>query len=239
VKALEGGYNEMMPPVEERVDRLEAIFGQFMVQTSLAILRLERAGERMERTTAEMKKQAEEDRGEWNARFEKDREEWNARFEKDRREWNKRWGELANKLGTVVEDIVAPNIPRIARQYFGCAEIEDFMIRRRVTNKKDRSRRREFDAIAVCQDVVILNETKEFPKMIYVEEFVQFLRNGEVYEYFPEYEGKKLILVLSSLYLPEDAVNYLTKHGVYAMAMSDDVMEILNFEQVQASAGIE
>jgi len=35
---------------------------------------------------------------------------------------NKRWGELANKMGTVVEDIVAPSIPRLAREIFACGE---------------------------------------------------------------------------------------------------------------------
>ncbi len=34
------------------------------------------------------------------------------------------------------------------------------MIRRWVRNKKDRSKRREFDVIAVCGENVIINETK-------------------------------------------------------------------------------
>ena len=34
---------------------------------------------------------------------------------RERREMNKRWDELANKMGTVVEDIVAPSIRRLAR----------------------------------------------------------------------------------------------------------------------------
>jgi len=59
---------------------------------------------------------------------------------------NSQWGELANKMGTLVEDIVAPNLPRIAAEYFGCVEIEDFMIRRKVRNKKDRTKVKEFDA---------------------------------------------------------------------------------------------
>ena len=31
------------------------------------------------------------------------------------------WGELANKMGTVVEDIVAPSVRRLAREVFECA----------------------------------------------------------------------------------------------------------------------
>ena len=35
-------------------------------------------------------------------------------------EMNKRWGELVNKMGTIIEDIIAPNIPTIAQRYFKC-----------------------------------------------------------------------------------------------------------------------
>ena len=30
-------------------------------------------------------------------------------------EMNKRWGDLANNMGTVIEDIVVPNIPRLLK----------------------------------------------------------------------------------------------------------------------------
>ena len=71
----------------------------------------------------------------------------------DRKRMNKQWGELVNKMGTVVEDI---------------------------------------------------------------------------FDYFPEYKGKKIIPVFSSLYLSEDIVKYLSKNKVYAMAMNEDTMDILN-----------
>jgi hypothetical protein len=109
------------------------------------------------------------------------------------------------------------------------------MVRRKVINKKDRSKRREFDVIAVCQDTVILNETKEYVKIAYIDQFVQFLQSGEFYDYFPEYQGKALIPIFSSLYLADDIVTYLTKHGIYAQAMSEEAVDLLNFKQVQAA----
>ncbi len=81
----------------------------------------------------------------------------------DRKRMNEQWGELVNKWGTLVEDMVAPNIPRIAREYFGWSDIEDFMVRRKVRNKKDGAQRREFDVIAVGEHQVIINETKSLP----------------------------------------------------------------------------
>lgn len=150
----------------------------------------------------------------------------------DRKRMNKQWGELANRLGTIVEDIVAPNIEGVAARYFGCGELDDLMVRRKRRNSKNRSQRREFDVIAVCGDRVIFNETKSTPRMNYVTEFIEFIKSGEFFDYFPEYRGFRLIPVFSSLYLPEDVVQVLTASGIYAMAMSDDAMDLLNFDAV-------
>lgn len=140
----------------------------------------------------------------------------------------KQWGELANKWGTVIEDIVVPNIPEIAKHYFNCDEFDDFMIRRKKKNTKDKSQIREFDVIAVCEDRVILNETKSTPRMSYIDDFIDFLNKKEFYEYFPEYKNKKLIPIFASLYLSDDIVNYLSKNNIYAMALKVEIMDILN-----------
>ncbi len=167
------------------------------------------------------------------ADFKSETLEFQRNSEKDRREMNKRWGELANKMGTIVEDIVAPNIPRILKEYFGCDEkdIMDVSIRRRVSNKKDPSLKREFDIVAVCGNKVVINETKSTPKIEYVNRFKKTL--SEVYDYFPEYKGKELIGIFASLSIREDIVQYLTRQGIYAMGMKDDTMEILNPELLE------
>ena len=187
--------------VEERVDRLESVLGQFIVHTDIALKKLEEEITRLGR-----------------------------QWEEERKEMNKRWGDLANKMGTLAEDIVAPNISGIAREYFGCKDLDFFGVRIRKKNTKDASKVREFDVIAVCDDKVIINETKSNPKIEYINEFINVLK--EIYDYFPEYRGKKVIPIFSSLYIPEDLVTYLTKNRIYAMAMKDDTMDLLNFEQV-------
>lgn len=53
-----------------------------------------------------------------------------------KKENDQRWFDLVNKLGSVVEDIVAPSLPRIVKEDFGFPEIEDFMINRRIHDKK-------------------------------------------------------------------------------------------------------
>ena len=120
----------------------------------------------------------------------------------DRKSMNKQWGDLANKLGTVAEDIVAPNIPRIVKEYFNCDAVLDFSVWRRVVNSKDQSKIKEFDAFTVCRDFLLVNETKSTPKIEYINEFLETLK--EVYDYFPYYRDKKIIPVFSSFYLTED-----------------------------------
>ena len=39
-----------------------------------------------------------------------------------RRAMNKQWSDLATKMGTVAEDIVAPSVRRMARELFDCGE---------------------------------------------------------------------------------------------------------------------
>ena len=80
-------------------------------------------------------------------------------------EMARKWGELANRLGTLAEDIVAPNLVPVARKYFNCqGEPLDFMPRRVKAHSKEAGRSREFDAIAVFEDTVILSETKSTPR---------------------------------------------------------------------------
>lgn len=146
---------------------------------------------------------------------------------------NRQWGDLANKMGTVVEDIVAPNIPRIAKEYFGCEQLDYIAIRVKKRNTTDKSKRREFDAIALCDGVFILNETKSSPEIRDVEKFAAFVNSNELFEYFPEYKGYKIYPIFSSLYLDESFVNYLSSRGIYALTMSSDTMEIVNFNTIK------
>ncbi len=155
-------------------------------------------------------------------------------FDTEMRKINKQWSDLARKMGTIVEDIVAPNVPRIAREDFGLSgEPDDFSVRRRVRHKHDRSKEREFDVIAVYGDVVVVVEVKSTPRVDDVNEFLAGL--PDFTDYLPEHRGKRIIPVLASLSMPENIVPYLTKRGVYAMAMGDDTMTVVNADAISAS----
>lgn len=127
----------------------------------------------------------------------------------DNKSMNKRWGELANKMGTIIEDTVAPNLPRVTRDLFGFETINDFMIRRRVRSKMDPAVVKEFDTILVGEEAIIINETESSINMKDAEAFIQSL--PAVFEFIPEYKNKKIIPLMASLSIPDNIVKFLTK----------------------------
>jgi hypothetical protein len=155
--------------------------------------------------------------------------------ERLRKELNQKMGELSNRLGTMVEDFVVPNIPRIAREYFGCQEMLDLFPRRVRRHPVDRGREREFDVICVAEKAVLWCEAKTTPRPEFLEAYVAGL--GEFEEYFPEYEGLRLIRILASLRLEASAVRYLTRQKVYAMTLAGETMELVNYREVSEAEG--
>jgi hypothetical protein len=167
------------------------------------------------------------------AKLEQEREKERQEREKERREMNKKWGELANKMGTLVGDIIAPNIQRLACELFDVGDLVDFSEFRSITHPTDKSRFKDFDALFIGSRGIILNETASTVRQSYIEEFIAFIPT--VFEYLPEHKGKRVIPVFSSLYIPEHFVRYLTANKIYAMAMGDETMEILNYNDIPKS----
>ena len=214
--------------VEDRLDRVERLLLQLVEDT--ARYREEAAKDRVERT----KDRVEQARG--REEQAKDRQE-RARDREEgvrmRREMNKRWSELANKMGTVVEDIVAPSVRRMARELFDCGD--ELLFTSRITRSRggDPSRNREFDVLYVGTRAVLLNETKSSPTSSDARRFARFVQSGELFEYFPEYRDLPLVPVFSSLSLPGNLVTWLTRNRIYALAMGDEAMQVLNLEVVR------
>ena len=204
--------------IEDRVDRLEALFGQFM--TEMALLN-KRADERNK--TAEERNKAAEER---QARFEQEMREFKNEMRASKRELDKKWGELANKMGTIIEDILAPNLRRLAREHFRFETILDFMIRRSRRRPDRPEIESEFDTLVVGPDAVILGEAKSSPSLEHAEAFADQVRT--FFDFFPEYRGRRLMAVFGSWAIADPIVARLTVHGIYALRMGDDTMELAN-----------
>ena len=148
--------------------------------------------------------------------------------EKDRKQMNKQWGELANKMGTIVEDLISPAIRPLIKKYFNI-EVSYFATRVR---KKVGDLMREYDVVAIGCDMVFIVEEKTSPTKKYIDEF---LCNIEIYKkLFPEHSDKKIVPMYGSFKLDEGIIELLSEHNIYALAYREwDFMDILNFDMVK------
>jgi len=258
--------------VKERVSTLEAVLGEFIVQTNKSLRRMEEDTRVLKKEMTEFKKEmadfkeeaerdrkepnekwfdiaefkkemadfkeeAERDRKEANekwfdiAEFKKEMAEYRKKGEQHRREMNKKWGDLANRLGTLAEDISAPNMRTIATKYFGCKEVDTFSLRVSRRSRKNRKVISEFDVVLSADEYLFINETKLSPVVEHVREFADKL--ASVFDYLPEFEGKTVVPVFSSMQISPKVVEALTRAQIYAMSMGGDNMELLNYEAVR------
>ena len=139
---------------------------------------------------------------------------------------DRRWGELANKMGTLAEDIVAPGIPAILQRAFGYAEEPALTVRSRRPHRRDPSRLREFDVLAFARDVLLVNETKSELKPEDLPRFEEVLR--EAPEYIPDAEGRRVVGALASFYVDPSLVRAGERQGFLMLGLGRGLMEILN-----------
>ena len=159
--------------------------------------------------------------------FKDEMREFKDETRRDRQRMNKQWGDLANRLGTLVEDIVAPNLPRVAAELLDCLNPSLFAVR---VVRHWGEETREYDALVVCEDAVLINETKSKLHPAHVDAFVAKLE--EFPRIFPEYAGRRVVGVLASLASEAGVVALATRRGVAVMAMGEETMPVLNPEAI-------
>ncbi len=143
----------------------------------------------------------------------------------DRKRMNKAWGDLANKLGTTVEDVVAPNIPRFARDEFGMGERTDLLIRARRMSRRGKPRECEYDVVCAAAGKVIIVEVKSTPTKAHIPEFLNSLKDFA--DFYPEYADSEQIPIFASWSLPAPIRKAIAAAGLYGIAMGDETMEIV------------
>jgi len=197
-----------MPVTEKRVSRLERALEDFVTNVGIEFNKLYNSQMRTESELREFK-------DEMRTFKEENRQQ--------RREMNIKWGEMARKLGTITEDLVAPSIPRIINEMFG---LDVVFLGIRMKKKLQDGRIKEYDAIAVAGEYVYVDETKSTLDSEDVKDFIEDIQGFR--EFFPEYEGKKIIGVLASLYVDESVIKYAEKAGFLVFAVGEALMEVKN-----------
>jgi hypothetical protein len=140
---------------------------------------------------------------------------------------NRKWGELANRLGTMAEDLVAPSVPRVLRDVLGLSGAPvSSAVRVRRPSTADPSVEREFDVVATCGDYLLINETKSRLAAEDVARFVEVLATAR--DYFPEHAGKRVVGVIASLYVDPAVVRRGEATGLIVLGFGEEVMAVLN-----------
>ena len=147
---------------------------------------------------------------------------------RENREFNRTLGEIANKHGRLVEDIVAPSLCRVLKMAMGFDENTRCLTNERVKRllNGDFAKLREFDVVVECADYVMINETKSSLSSKDVNNLISVI--GKARAYFPEFRDRKIIGSVASLRVSRSVVNFATKKGIFAFGVGDELMDLQN-----------
>lgn len=148
------------------------------------------------------------------------------RSEREMAELRRQQGELSNKFGTLVEDIVFPGIPEVFRRIFGQEKRPECALRVTRRHVRDPGRMQEFDAIAEGDGIFLINETKSRVRAEDVSAFALLL--SETVSFFPHAEGKRIVGALASFHIDPSVVRAGEREGLLMLGLSSGLMEILN-----------
>ncbi|WP_022853873.1 hypothetical protein [Thermodesulfatator atlanticus] len=236
------GYNE------EKVDRsmreLE-ILRQISTDNLMATLELRKAHEQLSREFKEFKDEMKDFKDEMKAfkdemkvfkdemlAFKNEMKDFKDEMHKFKDESNKRWAELAQRLGTLAEDIFGPGIPYLIKQ-FGHQIKERFFD----YETGPKGRKRQFDVIVITtdkngQETIWIAEVKSQAR---ADDFSQL---KDALDFFVNHaslaRGQRIIPILAALRVPEDLKNLANKAGVLLVKMGGDYLEPLNPEIISA-----
>lgn len=199
----------MYAEIEQKMSDLEMVLAEFIIQTNKSFQSLHK----------EMKD------------FKDEMKDFKDEMIQDRRNMNKQWGDLANKMGTLVEDIIAPAVRPVLEKYFR----EEVMYLAVNVRKKDTAKgiQGEFDIIASTRTCVFLVETKTSPNSTHLQDFHK-KTIPRFRQLFPEFANLTLIPVLAGLRFEDSFLPLATRAGVYLLAYREwDYMDLLNFDALQ------
>jgi hypothetical protein len=237
-----------MVEVEERVGKVEEALAFFMTETARLfaemredIAEIRASNARTDRMLLEMQQQAEKDRQQAEKdrqQAEKDRQQAERdrqqaerdrqQAEKDRGDFNRRLAETTDVQGLLIENMVWPNLKRIAAEVFRGEDVLFQAIRLKRRLDADHSRMMELDLLAVGERDVVVCEAKSRVTVEKVREFRQSLETFE--NFFPEYAGRRLWPMVASVYIDPSVITFMTSQKVLAVGFGGETMDLLNPE---------
>jgi len=140
---------------------------------------------------------------------------------------HRQWGELSNKMGTLVEDVIAPGLPRVFCHFFGGDEATlALTVRSRRRHESERSRTQEFDAVVWGDEALLLNETRSRLAPEDIPSFVTLLKEARAF--LPEAKTRKVVGALASFYLHPSLVTAGERQGLLMIGLDTGLLRVMN-----------
>ena len=204
------------PDLETKVYDLEALLGQYIIENR-----------RMQRAIRDENFQMKED----TKQMKEDTKQMKEDNKLEHKKMNKQWGALANKMGTIVEDIIIPSMNSLIKKYFKI-EIQESATH---VNKKIKSIgiQGEYDIIAQGSNTVFVIEIKSTPDK---EKLIDFKNKSlpKFIKLFPQYKDYTIVPIFGGINIEKEVIYEATKQKIFTIAYREwDYVDILNFKELK------
>ncbi|MGB9618052.1 MAG: hypothetical protein ACPL7J_12090, partial [Desulfomonilaceae bacterium] len=154
----------------------------------------------------------------------------NKLYTRERYQQNLEWAEIWDRQGTFSEDVIAPCLGSLLGRMLGAASREVCLVQTRQVRRHplDGHKVACFDCIAEFGEFVITVRTTRVISYDDVDNVLQTMR--EVWEFFPEYRGRKIIGCAGGLHVLPEVVRYASEKGIIVLAVGSgrECVEVKN-----------
>jgi len=210
--------------LEQRVNRLDRKLDQAIEQDHERLTRLEDVLASFLKSTQDGFAKSRQEMVEFRQQLADSQKRNDVGFAKLRQEM----GNLSHRLGSMVEDLVAPSLPGILKEVVACPEDQEVIINVRIRRRhpSQPGKMLEIDAIADCGSYVLFNETKSQLTPEKVKVFLDKL--GVVRDYFPEYQHYTVLGSVSALAVEASLIEYASRQGLLVLGSGEGLMTLQN-----------
>lgn len=140
----------------------------------------------------------------------------------------KNLGNLGNRLGEFVEEMVKPGLVRLFQE----RGLKVHRTMQNLTCKDDAGQLiAQVDLLVVDSDTAIAVECKSH---LSVDDVNEHLERMDLFKTcWPEYAGYKLLGAVAAMVLPEGAGRYAYRKGLFVLAQSGEIVEVRNDSKFQ------
>jgi len=139
-------------------------------------------------------------------------------------------GNLGNRLGEFVEEMVKPSALKLFQQRG--IKVEE--IHQNIENSRIEKKHIEIDLLLVNSDDVVVIEVKSKPTISEVKEFINKLKEFKIF--FIHYKDLNIYGAIAGMVIPKNVREYAIKNGLFVIVPEGDTMSIANDSEFKPKA---